>query len=92
MKVHIGVTTVTVYKIFYSGHRHVLVIAVVLSEVNQDPWLLLREVNCRPLLTFFWEEQGADHGAQLWIAGRDLLKVGRVHRNAARHRPAVVRA
>ena len=52
--------------------------AVDVRVVNQDPRFLLREVDRRPLVPLFWQEERADHGADLRIAGRNLLKVRRI--------------
>lgn len=46
--------------------------------MDQDPRFLLREVDCGPLLPFFWQEERADHRPELWVAGWDLLEVWRV--------------
>ena len=60
--------------------------------MDQDPWLLLREINRRPLLTLFRQEQAANHGAELRVAGRDLLQVGVGHGYPARNGAAVIRS
>ena len=57
----------------------------------QEPWFLGREVTRGPHVALFWKEQAADHGADDFMAGRDLLQVWLGHGQSSGNRAAVIR-
>ena len=92
MEVCFGVAVIRLDKLCRARQFRATTFPEYAGVVNQDAWFLLRVIYSGPFLVFFREEQGPDQGSYLWIAGRDLLEVGVVHRNAARDGPAVVGA
>ena len=49
-----AIFVVAIYKFFCALEGPTSLFAKKVRVVNQDPRFLLREVNCRPLFSFFW--------------------------------------